>query len=106
MPDRIVVLRDRDPFAFVADACAAVADAVNEPHAWSVAHDELVDAYAAMLRAHPSLVRHTLPDGVTGRIIDHVLERLGQAERGEIVTPVTDILDRLHGLLVNEPAVH
>jgi hypothetical protein len=106
MPDRIVVLRDRDPFAFFADACAALAGAVNELHAWSVAHDELVAAYAAMLRAYAGVVRPTLQDVVSGRIIDHVLERLEQAERGEISIPVTDILDRLHGVLVSEPARH
>jgi hypothetical protein len=58
-----------------------------------------------MLRAYTGGVRPTLADAVTGRIIDHVLERLGQAERREIVTPLTDILDGLQGVLVNEPAL-
>jgi hypothetical protein len=81
MPERIVVLRNHDPWSFVADACSALADAVNEPHAWSIVHDELVAAYAAMVRAYAGLVRPTLQDEVTLRIFDHVLDRLGQAER-------------------------
>jgi hypothetical protein len=38
--------------------------------------------------------------------VDQVLVRWGRGDRGEIVTPVTDILDRLHGVLVTEPAQH
>jgi hypothetical protein len=106
MADRIVVLRSDDALSFVADTCAALADAVNEPHVWSPAHDELVAAYAATVRAYASLVRASVHDEVRGRIIDHVLGRLGQAERGEILTPMADIADRLHGMLASEPALH
>ena len=106
MPDRVVVLRSHDPLSFVADTCAALADAVNEPHVWSPSHGELVAAYAGLVRAYARLVRPSVQDEVRGRIIDHVLERLAQAERGEILTPVADIVDRLHGLLASEPALH
>jgi hypothetical protein len=106
MADRVVVLRRHDPLSFVADSCAALADAVNEPHAWSPSHVELVAAYAAVVRAYASLLRPSVQDEVRGRILDHVLQRLGQAERGEILTPVADIVDRLHGLLASEPALH
>jgi hypothetical protein len=105
MTDRIVVLRNHDPLSFVANACSVLAEAVNEPRAWSPAHDELVAAYAAMVRAYASLVRPSVQNVVQGRIIDHVLERLGQAERGEIVTPVADIVARPHGVLVTEPVL-
>jgi hypothetical protein len=105
MAERIVVFHNHDPLSFVADGCAALAEAVNEPHVWSVADEELIAAYAAMVRVYAGLVRPTVQGEVTGRIIDHVLERLGQAERGQIATPVLDIVDRLHGLLVNEPAL-
>jgi hypothetical protein len=43
---------------------------------------------------------------VRGSIIDHVLERLGQAEGGEIRTPVVDIVDCLHGELTGQPSLH
>ena len=65
----------------------------------------LVAAYAAMVRTYAILVRPSVQHEVQGRIIDHLLERLGQAERGEILTPVVDVVDRLHGELVNEPAM-
>jgi len=103
MTDRILVLRKGDPLSLVADACAALADAVNEPHSWSSAHDDLVAAYAAMVRAYAGLVRPTITEEVRRRVIDHVLDRLGQAERGEIVTSVVDIVNRLHGELVSQP---
>ncbi|MGO9559475.1 MAG: hypothetical protein ACLPYW_10350 [Acidimicrobiales bacterium] len=106
MADRIVVLRTQDPVSFVADACAALADAVSEPHGWCSSHGELAAAYAALVRAYVGLVRPSVGDEIQGRIIDHVLERLGQAERSEILTPVADIVDRLHGLLASEPALH
>ncbi len=106
MTERIVVLRNHDPLSFVADACSALAEAVNEPHVWRLVDAELIATYAGMVRAYAGLVRPKVQSEVTGRIIDHVIERLGEAERGEIVTPVIDIVDRLHGLLVNEPALH
>jgi hypothetical protein len=106
MPDRIVVFRDHDPLSFVADACAALADAVNEPHVWTARDVELVASYAALVRAYASLVRPAVQEEIRGRIIDHVLERLGEAERGEIVTPAVDIVDRLHGELTHQPSLH
>ena len=105
MPDRVVVLRNHDPVSFVADACAALADAVNEPHAWSSADDDVVAAYAAMVRAYAGLVRPSFRDDVQRRVVDHVLERLTQAARDEILTPTADIADRLHGVLAREPAL-
>jgi hypothetical protein len=106
MTDRIVVLQNDDPLSFVADACAALGDAVNAPHTWRSNDPELVAVYAAMVRAYACLVRPPDEDDVRRRIIDHVIERLNQAERGDIVTPVSDIADRLHGLLDSEPALH
>jgi hypothetical protein len=106
MAERVVVLRTHDPVSFIADASAALANAVNEPHAWSTAHEELVAAYAALVRAYAGLVLSSVRDEVQVRIIDHVLMRLGQSERGEILTPVAEIVDRLHGLLASEPVLH
>ncbi len=106
MSQRIVILRDHDPVSFVADGCAALADAANELHVWSAGHEELLAVYAAMVRTYAGLVRPSIDDEAKGRIIDHVLERLGQAERGEIMAPVLDIADRLHGELVNDPVLH
>jgi hypothetical protein len=97
--DRIIVLRTEDPLSFVADASAALAAAVNEPHAWSAAHDELVGTYAGMVRTYANLLRPMIAGEVQLRVIDHLLDRLAQAERGEILVAVTEIADRLHGEL-------
>ena len=109
MTDRIVVLRSDDPFSFVADACVSLAAAVNEPHAWTAGHAKLVATYAGVVRAYAALLRPAMacePHGeVRLRIVDHLLERLGQAERGERLVSVADVADRLHGELVNEPAL-
>jgi hypothetical protein len=102
--DRLLVLRSEAPLTFVADACAALADTVNEPHPCSDAHEERVAVYAAMVRAYADLLRPAVTDEVWLQIVDHLLGRLTQAEVGEIVTPVADIVDRLHGELVNVPA--
>jgi hypothetical protein len=67
MPDRVVVLRSHDPLSFVADTCAALADAVNEPHVWSPSHGELVAAYAGLVRAYAGLVRPSVQDEVDNR---------------------------------------
>jgi hypothetical protein len=108
MSDRIVVLRSNDPLAFVADACAAVADLVNEAHVWRTSDPITLDTYSELLIALASLVRPTLdPDGPAKThlaIIDHLVERLHQARAGDIAMPVVDIADRLHAELVSDLA--
>ena len=106
MTDRIVVLKGSDPLSFLADACAALAASVNEPHAWSVTDEDTVRTYACLVRAYADALRPMF-DGndVQVRIVDHLLWRLGQAEQGEIVTSVLDIVDRLHAELVSAPAL-
>jgi hypothetical protein len=103
--DRIVVLRRADPFSFIADGCAALAQAVNEPHAWSTTDDDLVGAYAAMVRAYAALLRPAIGNEVQLRIVDHLLDRLGEAERGDFPVPIVDIVDRLHAELTPTPAL-
>jgi hypothetical protein len=103
--DRLLILRSEAPSAFVADACAALADIVNEPHLLSSdAHEERVAVYAALVRAYAGLLRLGTTDEAQRHIVDHLLGRITQAELGEIVTPVADIVDRLHGELENVPA--
>lgn len=99
--DRIVVLRREDPHTFLADVCSALADAVNEPHAWTSADEPLLASYAAAVRAYAGLLRPSITNEAQGRIVDHLLERLGQAQRGEFTVPVADVVDRLHAELVN-----
>jgi hypothetical protein len=101
--DRVVVLRSEDPVAFLADACAAAADAANELRVASATDAAVVDVYAELVVAYARVER----DDYTGArlaIVDHLIERLGQARRGEIVTPLADIVDRLHGELTATPA--
>lgn len=107
MTDRIVVLRDREALSFVADGCAALADAANQIRLARAGDAELVNVYAEMVVAYSHLVRDGLAErGETVRlaIIDHLVERLRQAQTGEIAMSVLDIVDRLHGELTRERA--
>ncbi len=51
MTDRVVVLRDNEGLSFLADACAAWSDSVNGIRAATQSDDELLGAYAEMVRA-------------------------------------------------------
>ena len=101
--DRVVVLRPDDPVAFLAEACAAAADAVNELRVASVADAALVDVYAELVVAYARVERNSY-SGARLAVIDHLIERIAQACGGEIVTPLVDIVDRLHGELTSTAA--
>jgi hypothetical protein len=101
MTERLVVFRSADPVPFVADACAALAAAVNDPHVWTETDLDGVAAYAAMVKAYAELVRPRIDHEVALAIVDHLLDRLGQAQRGEFPTPIVDIVDRLHAELLS-----
>lgn len=108
MGDRVVVLRGDDGVGSVADACAALAEAVNQVRVVRSGDQALVDAYAEMVVAYSRLVRRQLIDMGAGSgridIIDRLIERLRQAQAGEISLPALDIVDRLHGEVSREPA--
>ena len=107
MVDRVVVLHADDGLSFIADACAVLADAVNETRLVTTRHSDLVEAYAEMVVAFARLVRpRLLDDGETVQagVMDHLLERLAQARSGLIAPPVLDIVDRLHGELTQDYA--
>jgi len=103
----VLILRRENPLDFVANACAALADSVNELRTSRVGDHLLIETYAEMLRAYSNLLRPTLvgdPSCTTQvKVIDHLVERLGQARAGEISIPVIDIADRLHAELVRQP---
>jgi hypothetical protein len=101
--DRVVVLRPDDPVAFLADACAAAAGAVNELRVAKVTDAALVDVYAELVVAYARVERNSTT-GARLAIIDHLIERITQARRGEIVSPLVDIVDRLHGELASATA--
>ena len=107
MGDQVVVLRSDDPLAFVADACAAVADIVNETHLWHSSDQLVTDTYAELLVALANLTRPTLitdaSSGAQLAIVDHLVERLRQARAGEFDVPVLDVADRLHAELIRQP---
>lgn len=107
MVDRVVVLHADDGLSFIAEACAVMADAVNETRLVTAGHADLVEAYAEMVVAFTRLVRpRLLDDGETVRVavMDHLLDRLTQARTGLITLPVLDIVDRLHGELTQDHA--
>lgn len=100
MSERIVVLRTDQPLRFLVDACSALADEVNEPHAWTTADEELLAVYAEAVTAVARLRRDELV-GVSGSevqvaVIDHLIERVRQTRAGEIAFRLADVVDRLH----------
>lgn len=108
MADRVVVLRSDDALGFVADACAAIADAVNQVRIVRSGDQALVDVYAELVVAYSRLVHRDLAgdpaDTARVNIIDHLVERVGQAQAGEITPPVLDVVDQLDAELTREPA--
>jgi hypothetical protein len=108
MGDRVVVLRADDGIGFVADACAALADAVTRVHVSKSTDADLVDTYTEMVVAYSRLIRDRLdgdPHGEVRRnIIDHLVHRLRQAQAGHITVAVVDVVDRLHAEITREPA--
>jgi hypothetical protein len=107
MGDRVVVLRSDDPLGFVADACAAVAELVNEAHLWRSSDQLVTETYAELLVAFANLVRPGLiadpNSGTQLAIIGHLVERVRQARAGEFNVPVLDVADRLHAELTRQP---
>jgi hypothetical protein len=108
MTDRVIVLHPNEALSFVADACAALADIVNEIHVSRPGDTELTNVYTEMVRAYAHLLRPALADQPDMKtrlaVIDHLLDRLHQAQQGEILTPVLDVTDRLHAELTREMA--
>ena len=104
--ERVVVLRSEDPLGFVADACDALAEAVNRMRAVRSSDADLVDTYAELVLAYTRLVRRGLTDepAKTARlnIVEHLVERLRQARAGEINLRVLDVVDRLHAEITRE----
>ena len=83
MSDQVLILRRDNPLDFVANACAALADSVNELRMSRVGDHLLIETYAEMLRAYSNLLRPALVGdprcAVQVKVIDHLVERLDQA---------------------------
>lgn len=99
---RVVVLRPDDPIAFMADSCAAAADAVNEIRSWRESDSRLLDVYTELVVAYARLVRAER-SGARLAVIDHLIQRVTQARNGEIAG-LAYIVDRLHGEITAIPA--
>ena len=69
----------------------------------SAADAALVDVYAELVVAYARVERNSY-SGARLAVIDHLIERIAQARGGEIVTPLVDIVDRLHGELTSTAA--
>ena len=106
MRERLVILRTQDGLSFVADACSALAGAVNEIRPGGDV--DLVSVYAEMVAAYARLLRPRLvanDEAVRVAIVDHLLGRLAEARAGVRAVPVADIVDGLHGELVRQDAL-
>ncbi len=62
MVDRVVVLPADDGMSYIADACAVMADAVNETRLSASGHADLADVYAEMVVGFARPVRPRLLD--------------------------------------------
>jgi hypothetical protein len=83
MAEQIVVLRAEASLEFVASACALLAGQVNRLRVAGPGQDSLVEVYAEMVLAYARLRRRELDDPVRVQIIDHLTERVGQAQIGQ-----------------------
>ncbi|MGD0391415.1 MAG: hypothetical protein ABSC41_02105 [Acidimicrobiales bacterium] len=106
MSERIIVLRTEQPQRVLVDVCSALADAINEPHAWRTADTELLTVYAEAVSSLARLRRAQLAGRpgteVPVAIIDHLLDRLRQTQAGEIEMPLADVVDRLHAEAIRD----
>lgn len=107
MSERIIVLRTEQPRHVLVDVCSALADAINEPHAWRTTDTELLSVYAEAVSSLARFQRAELAGRpgteVPVAIIDHLFDRLRQARAGEIEMPLADVVDRLHAEAIREP---
>ena len=95
--DRIVILHEEDPATLLADACHAVAEAVNSVHVPGPGQQALVDVYAELVGAYASVqIGHSEVSETKRNIMAHLLERIRQAPGGEIEMPLAGIADQLH----------
>jgi hypothetical protein len=108
MSDRVVVLHPDDPSGFVVDACAALADVVNETRLWQPADATAIETYAELVVTLANLRRPALAADTFSKtqvaINDHLVGRIRQAQRSELNVPLLDVVDRLHAELVREPS--
>jgi hypothetical protein len=106
MSERIIILRSEEPRQLLVDVCAALADAVNEPHAWRPTDAELLSVYAEAVSALARLRQAQLADHpaaeVPMAIMDHLFDRLRQTQAGEIEISLVDVVDRLHAEAISE----
>ncbi|MGO8870109.1 MAG: hypothetical protein ACLQPH_01680 [Acidimicrobiales bacterium] len=106
MSERIIMLRSNQPMRFLVDACAALADEVNGPHAWTASDEELLAVYAETASALARLRRAQLDRrprcGVQIAVLDHLMVRVRQTRAGEIEFRLADVVDRLHAAATSE----
>jgi hypothetical protein len=80
----------------------------NETPPWKADDSAAIGVYAELVVALANLKRPDLvADGSSSTqlaINDHLVHRIRQAQRGELVPPLLDIVDRLHAELLREPS--
>ncbi|WP_063043738.1 hypothetical protein [Nocardia pseudovaccinii] len=98
-----ILLQPQDPVGFVADACAALADQVNRIRALPPQDsiDQLAQTYAELVIAYSHLIAPTITNRARTNIISHLIDRIREAQTGDITTPLLDAVDRLHAELTH-----
>jgi hypothetical protein len=97
--DTIVVLHPDAAGAFLADACRALAQAVNSIGVAGPEREEAVEVYAELVGAYARYKlgrRDSDVSQVDRDIVAHLLERVREARAGETPIPLADIADQLH----------
>ncbi len=97
--DRVVVLHEDAPAAFLADACHALAEAVNAIRVARPEREEAVAVYAELVGAYARFKLERIDaeiSEVDRNIVAHLLERIHEARANEYPIPLADIVDQLH----------
>jgi len=97
--DTIVVLQQDAAGAFLADACRALAGAVNSIGVAGPAREEMVEVYAELVGAYARFKVGRVDADISQvdrDILAHLLERIREARAGETPISLADIADQLH----------
>lgn len=105
MTDKVVFLNPRQPLAFLASACAALAEALEDTVALGPNRDELAAVYAEVVGAYARLLRAEvarMPEmsRVWFDVVDHLLGRLKQVRDREILLDHVEVASQLHARLL------
>ncbi len=101
MTGRVVLLDPQRPLAFLENACATLAEVLEDTPPLSPTRDAVALVYAEVVGAYARLVREELSrvpemSPVWFHVVDHLLERMRQVRAQEIAIDAAEIASQLH----------